>query len=293
MSALAPYEMVQEAVASLQPRLGDRKPTVGLILGSGLGAYAETVGDPVAVPYAEIPHFLVPAVAGHAGMLWCGKIGDRTVVALQGRPHPYEGHPMKTLVHPVRTMIALGCKTIILTNAAGGINPAYRAGDLIIMSDHINLLWQNPLKGQNDPELGPRFPDMSAVYSSQLRAHARVCAEIAALKRGGGDTMRQLPQDGVYAAMAGPSYETPAEIRMLQTIGADLVGMSTVHEAIAAVHMGARVLGISCVTNLAAGISPTPLSHDEVKAAADEARPRLVAWLNEIIGRLDQLDAPG
>ncbi|MBI2552132.1 purine-nucleoside phosphorylase [Candidatus Uhrbacteria bacterium] len=280
--------MVREAVESLRLKLGARRPTIGLVLGSGLGAYAETVRDPVSVPYAEIPHFLVPAVAGHAGMLWCGTIGEQTVVALQGRCHPYEGYSMADLVHPVRTLIGLGCRTIILTNAAGGINPAYQAGDLVLMSDHLNLLGQHPLKGQNDDALGPRFPDMTEVYSARLRNHARVCAEIAGLKRGGTDTIRQLPKDGVYAAMAGPSYETPAEIRMLQAMGADLVGMSTVHEAIAARHMGAEVIGISCVTNLAAGISPTPLSHDEVKAAADEARPRLVAWLNEIIGRLPQ-----
>lgn len=292
MSELVPYDAIQEALAVLRPRLGDRKPTVGLVLGSGLGAYAETVGDPVAIPYAEIPHFLVPKVAGHAGKLWCGTIGTRTVVALQGRNHPYEGHPMWQLVHPVRTMIALGCKTIILTNAAGGINPNFKAGNLVLMSDHINLLGDHPLKGQNDDRLGPRFPDMTAVYSLRLRAHAITCASFVGLEDHA-VTLQQLGRQGVYAAMPGPSYETPAEIEMLRRIGADQVGMSTVHEALAARHMGARVLGISCITNLAAGISPTPLSHAEVQEAADQARPRLVAWLNEIITRLDQLDAPG
>lgn len=194
---------------------------------------------------------------------------------------------MKTLVHPVRTMIRLGCKTIILTNAAGSINPNFVPGNLVLMRDHINLLGDNPLRGPNDDELGPRFPDMTHAYSLRLLAHATSCAGMVGLT----DqtvTLGQLGRTGVYAAMPGPSYETPAEIEMLRRIGADLVGMSTVPETLAARHMGAEVLGISCVTNLAAGLGKTELSHDEVKAAADEAKPRFVAWLNETIGRLPQ-----
>ncbi len=287
MSDIAPSQMMREAVESLRPRLGDRRPMIGLVLGSGLGAYAETVRDPISIPYGDIPHFPAVNVAGHAGVLWCGKIGEQTVVALQGRAHPYEGWPMWQLVHPTRTMIGLGCRVIILTNAAGSINPDFRPGNLVLMRDHINLLGDNPLKGPNDDKLGPRFPDMTEVYSLRLRVHATACATFVGLE--GRDTaLAQLGCEGVYTAMAGPNYETPAEIRMLRALGVDLVGMSTVHEAIAARHMGAEVLGISCVTNLAAGISPTPLSHNEVEAAAIEAKPRFTAWLTEIISRLPQ-----
>jgi purine-nucleoside phosphorylase len=266
------FQELDDAVVAIRARIGDRAPTVGLVLGSGLGDYAEQLTDAVAIDYRDIPHFPVSTVHGHAGRLVVGNIGKVTCAAMQGRVHFYEGHDMRRVTFPTRALVMLGCKTLILTNAAGGINTAYVPGDLVALTDHINLLPEGPLRGVNDDRLGPRFPDMTNAYDRELRALAkRVSPEL---------------KDGVYAALPGPSYETPAEIRYLRAIGADLCGMSTVPETIVARHMGARVLGISCVTNLAAGITGAALSHDEVTETAARVKGTFTRLLGGILAEL-------
>ena len=245
----------------------DRTPSIGVILGSGLGAFAGKA-DGVEVPFSSIPGFPRPTVAGHAGLI---KLG-RTVAVMAGRIHYYEGHPIDDVVLPVFLLHRFGVRTLIVTNASGGVNKAYAPGDLVLISDHVNFMGVNPLRGPN-LEIGPRFPDMTATYDPALRALARAASG-------------QALAEGVYAAFAGPSYETPAEIRMMAAVGVDLVGMSTVPEVIAAAYLGMRVLGVSCVTNAAAGIFPQPLDHAEVIARGKEAAPRFIRLLDETIGRL-------
>lgn len=229
-------------------------PELGLILGSGLGALAEQVHDQVVIPYGEIPHFPVSTVEGHAGQMVFGQMDGKSVMVMQGRFHYYEGYSMAEVTYPVRVMQVLGVTGLVVTNAAGGINPAYGPGDLVLIRDHINLMGENPLRGANLTSLGPRFPDMSEAYDLEWRRKALAVAQEL------GITL----QEGVYAAFSGPSYETPAEVRYARVIGADLVGMSTVPEVIVANHGGMRVVGVSCVTNMAAGILPQKLSHAEV-----------------------------
>ncbi|MBL8684772.1 MAG: purine-nucleoside phosphorylase [Myxococcales bacterium] len=257
------------ATASIRAR-DARAPDIALVLGSGLSPFADTLVDATVIPYPEIAHMPVVTVPGHAGKLVLGKLPGApdgpVVAALAGRVHFYEGHPMDTVVFATRMLISLGAKTVVLTNAAGGISPTCRPGDLVLISDHLNMQGTNPLIGHNDPTLGPRFPDMTRVYDPALRALAQSAAAAE------GTELRE----GVYVGLTGPSYETPAEIRMFRALGADLVGMSTVPEAIAARHMGARVLGISCVTNLAAGVSATELSHEEVEHTAKATRERFI-----------------
>lgn len=228
-----------------------------VILGSGLGDFAEELAEPVILPYAEIPHFPVSTVAGHAGRLVCGKLDEKKILAMQGRFHFYEGYPMEEVVFPVRVMAMLGIRRLIVTNAAGGVNPDFHPGELMLITDHINFMGTNPLIGANDDQLGPRFPDMSHAYDEQGLALARRAAQQAGIPL----------REGVYAAFTGPSYETPAEIRMVRTWGADAVGMSTVPEVIAANHAGMRVTGLSCITNLAAGMQKS-LNHEEVMATS-------------------------
>ncbi len=250
---------LEQAVAAVRKAIpSGARPTVGLILGSGLGAFADTLDGRVAVPFEQLPGFPPSTIVGHAGNVVYGKKSGVELLALQGRVHYYEGHDLQRVAFPARVLVAAGCKTLIITNAAGGVDATLEGGDIVILSDHLNLLGGSPLRGPNDDKLGPRFPDMTEAYDKKLRALA------AAAGRDVGLTLRE----GVYAASPGPQYETPAEVRMLRSLGADLVGMSTVPEAIAARHMGARVLGISCVTNLAAGVSPVPLSHREVEETA-------------------------
>ena len=283
MVSFALVDQLDIAAQSIRAQLGARRPTVGLVLGSGLGSYADRLHEQVAIEYGDIPRFPVSSVAGHAGRLIVGDAGGVTCAAMQGRVHYYEGQDIGSVVFPIRTLIRLGVKTFIITNAAGGCNPAYVPGDLVLISDHINLIPDHPLRGENDERLGPRFPDMTQAYSPELRALARVVARHQGL----------APHEGVYCAMQGPSYETPAEINMVRALGGDLVGMSTVPEVIAARHMGARVLGISCVTNLAAGMSGQPLSHEEVTETAARVRERFVALLDgilEAIGREQDKD---
>jgi purine-nucleoside phosphorylase len=268
-------ESVQEAAGFLRSRLGVRASLrVGLVLGSGLGSYADRFTDPIAIEYREIPHFAMSQVVGHAGRLVIGERHGATCAVMQGRVHYFEGHSAATVAFPVRVLIALGARELIITNAAGGIG--HGPGTLMLIEDHINLLPDNPLRGGNDERLGPRFPDMTHAYCPKLRELARVVAAELGIALA----------EGVYAAVPGPSYETPAEIRMLKTMGADAVGMSTVPEVIAANHMGARVLGISCITNLAAGLSDRALCHDEVTETAARVRSRFEGLLDGIVAKL-------
>jgi purine-nucleoside phosphorylase len=266
------YDQLQEAAASIQSRIGAHKPKIGLILGSGLGAYAETLEDASTVDYGDIPNFPVSTVVGHAGRLIVGNKKGATCAAMQGRVHFYEGHDARTLVFPARTLITLGVETLIITNAAGGIE--HEPGTLMVITDHLNLFPDHPLRGDNDERLGPRFPDMTEAYHPELRQLAHASAK----------KINQTLAEGVYAGLPGPSYETPAEIRMLRTVGASAAGMSTVPEVIAANHMGARVLGISCITNKAAGLSGRPLSHDEVTETARDVHQTFIDLLDQIIG---------
>ena len=269
------YERIMEAVHFIKKN-DPRVPQVGVVLGSGLGEFADSVAEPSPVAYADIPHFKSVSVAGHAGRLVMGRIGPVSVAVLQGRIHYYEGHDIGDVVFPVRVLAALGIRSLLLTNAAGGINPEWRPGDLMVIRDHINLMGINPLRGANDERLGPRFPDMSAVYDPSFQ-------DIIAAALG---EIGRPARRGVYLALSGPSYETPAEIRMLAALGADAVGMSTVPEAISARHMGLRVAGISCITNLAAGISAQPLSHQKVTETAERVKNDFIRLLNRVIPRM-------
>lgn len=247
------YAQIQEAVAAIQNRSG-LVPEVGVILGSGLGAVAQELSDPVRIAYTDIPHFHPTSVEGHSGFMMLGRLRGVPTAILQGRFHLYEGYTMQSVALPTRVLCALGAHTLVLTNAAGGINTRFRPGDLMIIEDQINLMGDNPLKGPNLSDLGPRFPDLSEAYS---RDCVKVLNQAAAEEN--------IPvHHGVYCGLLGPTYETPAEVRMLRTMGADSVGMSTVPEAIAANHLGVRVCGVSLITNLAAGLSPQKLSHQEV-----------------------------
>ena len=250
------------------------KPVTGIVLGSGLSQVADAIEGAVNIPYKDIPHFPLPSVAGHAGSMTLGVLRGKPVAAMRGRVHLYEGHPMRSVVFPARVFAAMGVKTLILTNAAGGMQDGMKAGDLMLITDHINMLGVNPLFGPNIDEIGPRFPDMSEVYDSALREIALGCARSAGI---------ELKQ-GVYAAMPGPSYETPAEVRMIKALGASAVGMSTVPEAVAARHAGLKVLGFSMISNLAAGISKTPLSHKELIETAAEAGKRLGKIIEAVAG---------
>ena len=267
--------MIDEAVRYLEGHIQSR-PAIGVVLGSGLGAFADELSERVEVPYAEIPGWPGSTAVGHAGKLVVGNIGGVNAAVLAGRAHLYEGYTPQQVTYPVRVLRALGARSMIFTNAAGGINLALERGGLVLISDHINLQGCNPLCGPNDESVGPRFPDMTDAYSKEYREIAKQVAADLFIPIG----------EGVYAAMMGPSYETPAEIRYLRTIGADLVGMSTVAEVIAANHMGMKVLGISCVTNMAAGILPQKLNHEEVLEAGAMVRDTLVRFLKSLVPRL-------
>lgn len=267
--------MTDTAVAAIMSRIR-MNPTAGVVLGSGLGAFADELRDPVEMPYDHIPHWPSSTAVGHAGKLIAGYIGDTPVVVLSGRAHLYEGYTPQQATFATRVLATLGAKSIVITNAAGGINLSYSQGVLVAISDHINLQGSNPLTGPNDDHWGPRFPDMSEAYSAAYRAIAREAATELGF---------HLPE-GVYAALAGPNYETPAEIRYLRAIGADLVGMSTVPEVIVANHMGVRVLAISCVTNMAAGVLDQKIDHEEVLETGRQVRGRFTALLKAVLPRL-------
>jgi len=269
------YEEVKEAADAIRSRVPEI-PKIAIVLGSGLGDFAGSLGNAVSMPYQDLPYWPASRVVGHAGRLVVGTSRGRTIAALAGRCHLYEGHNLRTVTFAVRALGLLGVKTLILTNAAGGVNTGFSQGALMVIDDHINLMGDNPLVGENDDRFGARFPDMTEVYSEHLRGTAdRVAA---------GMNMK-LPH-GVYVALLGPSYETPAEIRYLRTIGADAVGMSTVPEAIVARHMGMKVLGISCITNMAAGVLPQPLNHEEVMETARRIRGQFIALLEGIVANL-------
>ena len=253
---------------------------IGVVLGSGLGAFADTLEDRVETAYSAIPNWPVSTAVGHAGKLVEGRIGHTKVIVLAGRAHLYEGYTAQQVTFGIRELHRRGVRSLVLTNAAGGINEKYRPGDLVLLSDHINLLGSNPLTGPNDDSLGPRFPDMSEAYSKHYRDLAHKAAH----------EMGIVLQEGVYAATPGPCYETPAEIRYMRAIGADLVGMSTVPETIAANHMGMKVLAISCVTNAAAGILPQKLVHEEVLETGARVRDTLVKLLQCTLPKLTSAD---
>ncbi len=267
-------ERIAEAVAGIRGRTA-RAPEVAVVLGSGLGALADVVEPDAAVPYAEIPHFPVPTAAGHRGRLIVGRLEGRAVAAMQGRCHLYEGYTPEQVTFPIRVLAALGARALIVTNAAGGLRPAFRRGDLMAIADHINFSGTNPLVGPNDDVLGPRFPDMSRAYDPALRALAETAAR-----------EEQIPlRTGVYVGVLGPSYETPAEIEMLARWGADAVGMSTVAEVIVARHAGLRVLGLAAITNVIerGAAPPGAVTHEDVLAAARELEPRFVRLVRRII----------
>jgi purine-nucleoside phosphorylase len=251
-------------------------PRVAVVLGSGLGAFAETLSDVVVIPYEQIPGWPRSTAVGHAGQVVVGLLDGLPVAALSGRAHLYEGYTAQQAAYGVRSLGALGVQSFVLTNAAGGVNPAFGPGQLVVISDHINLLGENPLTGPNDDSLGPRFPDMSEAYSREYRRIAREAGKAMGLDL----------HEGVYAALPGPSYETPAEIRYLRAIGADLVGMSTVPETIAANHMGLQVLGISCVTNLAAGVTDQKLDHKEVLEVGARVKDSMISLLRRVLPQL-------
>lgn len=271
------FDRSREAADWIRTR-DTRQPTVALILGSGLGAYADTLEDATRLPYGEIPHFHSSTVAGHSGTLVIGRRHGLTIVAMQGRLHAYEGHTHTEVVFPLRTMWQLGARTLLVTNAAGGMSEGLDAGSLMLIRDHINMTGRSPLVGVNDDRFGTRFPDMMDAYDPALRALAR---EVAASQ---GTPLL----DGVYAGLLGPTYETPAEIRMLAACGADAVGMSTVPEVIAARHMSMRVLGISCITNRAAGMGDDVLDHDDVQEVARRARARFTSLVDGVVARMGQ-----
>lgn len=270
------FDHVTEAAEWLRRHGCATTADVAIVLGSGLGDFADGLKDAFSIPYTDIPHWPASKVIGHAGKLVCGKAAGRQVLVLSGRVHAYEGHDMRTVTFGMRVIGTMGIKRVILTNAAGGISPNCSRGALMVIDDHVNLMGQNPLVGPNDERFGLRFPDMTHLYSPALRALADETARAQGLPI----------QHGVYMAVLGPSYETPAEIRAFRTLGADAVGMSTAPEAIVARHMGIEVLGISCITNPAAGVFPEPLHHDEVMETAREVKGQFIALLEGIIGRL-------
>lgn len=273
------FDEVSEAAQFLRVKFGRLRPHIGIVLGSGLGAAADAVLNPVIVRYEDIPHFPKSTVEGHSGRVVAGTLGGTPVLVMQGRVHFYEGYSLQAVTFPMRVMGALGIRAVILTNAAGGIAERYKIGQLVVIADHINMMGWNPLVGPNEPRFafdrpncGLRFCDMSEAYSKRLRQVALQATELEGEKL----------EEGVYLAVSGPSFETPAEIRAYRTLGATLVGMSTVPETIVARHMGIEVLGISCVTNLAAGLSPTPLSHTEVFEAGKQVERKLADLLERL-----------
>ena len=274
-SQSAYFDRVEEAAAVLRTQFVD-PPQIAIVLGSGLGAFAESLDAPTTVPYGGIPHWPASRVVGHAGKLVAGTAAGKRVLALSGRVHFYEGHGMATATFATRVLGRLGVQTLILTNAAGGINLRFGQGALMVIDDHINFLGTNPLIGPNDDRFGLRFPDMSDTYSKRLRGVADEAARASGV----------AVEHGVYIAVTGPSYETPAEIRAFRTLGADAVGMSTIPEAIVARHMGIEVLGISCISNMAAGILPQPVTAEEVIETTSRVRDQFIALLEAIIGRL-------
>lgn len=266
------YEKVKESADFIRERT-DKMPSLGVILGSGLGSLVDIMEEKTVIPYPEIPNFPQSSVAGHAGNLVIGRIGKEIIFAMQGRFHFYEGFTMKEVTYPIYVMKLLGVKNLIVTNACGGINRAFVPGDLMLLTDYINMLGNNPLIGENDERLGVRFPDMSEAYSLELLAKAEETAK----------TLGIAYQKGVYAIFSGPCYETAAEIRAYERLGADAIGMSTVPETIVANYLGMKVLGIACITNMATGIAKEKHTHEEVVRIANESSSKLCAWVEKLL----------
>ena len=277
MASTSLYERAEHATRIIRTRVSI-EPRIAVVLGSGLGGFADDFEEAVSIQYEEIPGFKQSTAQGHAGRLVVGKVDTVPLLAMQGRVHYYEGYTLEEVTFPIRTFKVLGIKTVILTNAAGGINVQLQQGALMVLSDHLNLMGTNPLRGPNDERFGLRFPDMSTVYSPELQE--LVVEEARAI----GVEVRR----GIYGALSGPSYETPAEILMLRNLGADAVGMSTVPEAIVARHMGLEVLGISCITNMAAGLSDEPIDHEEVMATGDRVRGTFTELLRRVVGAISR-----
>lgn len=272
-----PWENVNEAADAIDARI-DRRPEIGLILGSGLGVLAEEIEDAAVIPYEDIPHFPVSTVAGHAGRLVVGTLQGQSVVAMQGRFHYYEGYDMKEVTFPVHVMKRLGVTTLLVTNAAGGMNRSFAPGDIMLITDHLNFTGQNPLLGPNDERLGQRFPDMSSAYSQTLRQTAERCAQ-----------KRDIAvQKGVYAGITGPYFLTSAELKMLARLGGDAIGMSTVPEVIVANNAGLDVLGMTCITDMALGEETEPLTHDQVIEVANRTRPRFITLVKAIVAEVNK-----
>jgi purine-nucleoside phosphorylase len=268
------YSRAEHAARTIRA-LTSEEPRLAIVLGSGLGGFADEFENAVSIPYQQIPGFVTSTAQGHAGSLVIGKVEGVPVLAMQGRVHYYEGYSLEEVTFPIRTFKLLGIETLVLTNAAGGVDVQLSQGALMVISDHLNFMGVNPLRGANDERFGPRFPDMSEVYTRELQEQV---VEIA-------HDMSVIVRRGVYAALAGPSYETPAEIHMLRSFGADAVGMSTVPEAIVASHMGMKVLGISCITNMAAGISENPINHEEVMETGERVRATFTELLRRFIAK--------
>jgi purine-nucleoside phosphorylase len=273
---LSIHDRAAEAARYINSKSGTLKPRVAVVLGSGLGGVADSISDPVIIPYDEIPHFVRSTVEGHAGCLILGKCAGVDVILMKGRFHFYEGYSMEEVTLPIRVFSSIGAPSLVLTNAAGGCSDHLGAGSLMLITDHINLMGDNPLRGPNDERFGPRFPDMTDVYTPAFIAIAHEVARELGIKLA----------EGVYLGLRGPSYETPAEVRMLRKLGADALGMSTVPEAIVARHSGMQVLGISCITNVAAGISGAPINHEEVIAVGARAGRQLAELIVGILPRL-------
>jgi purine-nucleoside phosphorylase len=279
--AIPVYERAVEAARFINLKAGAHKPQAAVVLGSGLADAIQLAGDPVEVPFQEIPYFVSPTVEGHPGKLIIGKLGATDVVVMKGRFHFYEGYSMEDVTFPIRVFSIMGIRTLVLTNAAGGISPHLSPGSLMLITDHINMMSENPLRGPNDARFGPRFPDMTAVYAPDYIDLAHDVARSAGLPLA----------EGVYLALGGPAYETPAEVRMLRDLGADAVGMSTVPEAIVARHSGLKVLAISCITNIAAGLSHQEINHQQVIEIGRQSGVKLSALLEGLMARLILVDA--
>lgn len=263
----------KEAVKYIKEKIGDKKPDIAIVLGSGLGALKDEIQNKIIIKYKDIPDFPISTVSGHAGELIIGNLSGRTIIAMNGRFHYYEGYDLKQTVFPIRIFALLGIKNIILTNAAGGINLNYKPGDFMVINDHLSFFAESVLRGKNEDEFGVRFPDMSEVYDKkEIEKMKNIIEKYAGVSR-----------EGVYAYMKGPSFETPAEIRALRTLGADAVGMSTIPEAIVAKHSGMKVVAVSCITNLAAGVTDKKLSHEEVKETADKVKDEFKEIIKEYL----------
>lgn len=278
-------EQIVEAANYIKQKLANRSPEIALILGSGLGDLADQITNSLVISYGEIPHFPLSTVEGHAGRFVIGDLEGKCVIAMQGRFHYYEGYAMQKVILPVYVMKQLGAQTLVITNAAGGMNRSFQAGDLMLITDHINMTGNNPLIGRNHSELGVRFPDLSEAYNSQYR---KVALDVARNIEGSDGPLRL--QEGVYCGISGPAYMTPAELTMLAKLGGDAVGMSTVGEVIAARHCGLKVLGISCITDMAIGEELSPLTHAQVMATAERTKPKFIALVRGFIAKVELVD---